>query len=141
MIFFQEEIDRFMSHVVKINNCWFWIGWIDKDGYGKVRINGKNYMAHRVSYAMRHKDFDPATSFNSDLTLDHICKDKACVRPSHLREISRLENSGANKTHCKNGHELTEENTGWQMSNKGREIRYCRICKRQREHKSRSGTK
>src|SRR5271157_1793212 len=32
------------------------------------------------------------------------------------------------KTHCKNGHELTEENIRWSLKEGGKRRRVCRIC-------------
>jgi hypothetical protein len=40
---------------------------------------------------------------------------------------SRFSNGNASKTHCKNGHEFTPENTGTQRNGTGR---YCRVCRR-----------
>jgi hypothetical protein len=49
------------------------------------------------------------------LTLDHLCRERLCVNPSHLDPCSRQENirrrpsTGSKKqpkpTHCPNGHE------------------------------------
>lgn len=37
-----------------------------------------------------------------------------------------------NQTHCKYGHEFTEENTTFTTDGKGHKMRRCKICNRQR---------
>lgn len=78
----------------------------------------------------------------------HINDIKADNRPENLRFGTRSENlldrvrngidPNRNKTHCKNGHEFTPENTAivQQWGRPGRTYRRCRTCNRQRSHKA-----
>ena len=73
-----------------------------------------------------------------DYEIDHLCRVPACVNPDHLEAVTHLENVSRGKanynkykTHCKKGHEFTEENTY-----KKRGIyRDCRMCNRLRGRK------
>ena len=69
------------------------------------------------------------------LTLDHLCRVRACVNPAHLEPVTLRENTlrspsaptaiNARKTECLRGHAFTPENTWVHRSR-----RCCRECKR-----------
>lgn len=116
--------------------CWTWTAYRDRAGYGRIGIteNGKSKskLAHRVSWKLVHGNI------SDSLTLDHLCRVRHCVNPSHLEAVTFRENIlrginpaaiNARKTHCKKGHELTKESTYF-MGN-GRRV--CRICDRARK--------
>ena len=45
-----NNIDKFLSKVNKTESCWIWIGFTNKDGYGKTYNNYKTIQSHRFSY-------------------------------------------------------------------------------------------
>lgn len=116
--------------------CWEWNALCNSDGYGKYYL-GRYRGAHRVS-------FESLVGLIPDgLQLDHLCRVRRCVNPTHLEPVTSRENilrsNGvaalhAIKTHCINGHELTPENI---RPNRGG--RDCLICnrRRRREYKIR----
>lgn len=67
------------------------------------------------------------------LELDHLCRVTMCVNPDHLEAVTHVVNTrrgmaGAylrERTHCKNGHELSGDNLLMQGNR-----RRCRACKR-----------
>ncbi len=109
-------ISRFWSKVdvKKKNECWNWRSSIS-NGYGKFSIDNYPHSAHVISYKYFHGEYD------KELWIDHKYMNRSCVNPEHLRlvtpRINGIENSGGTsaenflKTHCKNGHEFTAENT------------------------------
>ena len=78
--------ERFWIKVQKTDTCWLWIGAKNQQGYGTILFNGKIRLAHRVSYEITIGYLD-----RSSLLL-HDCDVPACVRPSHLRPGTQLEN-------------------------------------------------
>lgn len=131
--------ERLMSKVF-VNNttmCWDFTGKLDKSGYGRIRINKVNYLAHRMSYDLFCGFIDES------MVIDHLCRNRSCCNPDHLREVTMttntLENSlgvaaiSIKKTHCKNGHELTPDNCYTNnVNSKGRLWRNCVKCAKDR---------
>ena len=68
----------FWNKVHKTDNCWIWCGSISNKGYGQVRINGRTYLAHRISFAMHHGPIDDG------IWALHRCDIRRCVNPAHL---------------------------------------------------------
>lgn len=79
-----ELENRFMNFVEKTNECWIWKGSKDKRGYGRFSIEGKPWLAHRVSYCI-FKEFPT-------MELLHSCDNQSCVNPDHLSEGTHLQN-------------------------------------------------
>lgn len=112
--------------------CWEWTGYKDKDGYGRLTVNRKDLRAHRVAWELHH-----GKSIPPGLQLLHKCDNPSCVNPAHLIPGTSIDNVHdsirkgrayqsrlAKRTHCKNGHEFTPENTYMVLGTKRR----CRIC-------------
>jgi hypothetical protein len=89
--------------------------------------------AHRLSYE-HHVGPIP-----DGMVLDHLCRNKACIRPSHLDPVPQRTNihrgasptaRNATATECIHGHPFDAENTYWRPDGKGR---LCRACGRDRK--------
>lgn len=123
-----SPLQRFWDRVSrKSDGCWIWTGYVINSGYGQFCYKGRQGLAHRVSYEMN------VGVIPDGLVIDHLCCVKLCVNPDHLEAVTYKENNdragyyNANKTHCDQGHEYTDENT---RRYPGR--RYCRACERVR---------
>jgi len=123
--------DRWLSKVqIADNGCHLWIAVGTKDGYGRVKLDGRMVYAHRVALVA-----GLGRDLAEGMEVGHVCHDRAfavgecsggvccthrrCVNPEHLEEQSRQENTLAGntiaadraaRTHCSRGHALTEGN-------------------------------
>lgn len=129
------DVFKFLSlaRVNQESQCWDFVKF-SKSGYGYFRYKGRNINAHRVSYALFYG------KAKKNLVIDHICMNKRCVNPDHLREVSVAINNVENsvsataknkaKSMCKNGHNLSFENVFLYTDKKDRKHRLCRECGR-----------
>lgn len=126
-----ESISRIFAKIKidPVTKCWIWIGATTTNGYGNVRVNKIGYRTHRLMY-MWLVDPIPNGKGKNIPVLDHICNNRLCCNPAHLRLISDKENilkgngataRKARQTHCKNGHLLPNPIRGH---------RRCKICHR-----------
>lgn len=134
------QLELFLRHIEidNLSGCWKWKGSLDKDGYGFFGSSmewGKR--AHRFSFMYFRKPL------LEGLTIDHLCRNKSCVNPYHLEQVTNKENLrraknqvstiNSKKTHCKRGHELT----GYNLIIKCGYKRTCRKCSNMMERKRR----
>lgn len=143
----KPSVELFMAKVrVLENGCWEWMGNTAHNGYGAVTVNKKPQRAHRFSYEyfrgpipsgaiLDHKCHPPTCLEGKN------CPHRRCVNPEHLEISTIADNLKPDRsaprghyertllTHCKRGHEFSEDNTRiYRYKNK--EIRSCRECER-----------
>lgn len=133
-------IVRLMERIKQdpLTGCWDWQGRPNYEGgYGRMSLHGKQYFAHRLSYELH------VGSIPDGMEIDHLCRNRMCVNPSHLEVVTGRVNTyrgqgptavNSRKTHCIRGHELTTENLYREAGQ-----RRCKACVRLRHSKKRRG--
>ena len=127
------------------DECWEWGGTIMPNGYGRRVVYRKDHtryhaLAHRVAWELANGRIPEG------LTLDHLCRNRACVNPAHLEPADQRENTlrspvagaavNSQRTRCINGHDFTPANTYWRKRD-GRS-RACRACLRETMRRKRA---
>ena len=121
--------------------CWYnpytgcieWMGWLNRDGYGGLVVDGVRWLAHRLAYTLAHGQF-PA-----GLESDHLCRNRSCVNPEHIEPVTHRENTlrsslprmiAHRENRCVRGHALTAENTQVIHSKRRGRLTRCATCLR-----------
>ena len=121
------------------SGCWIWIGATSgSNDYGLCYPQSKKMFAHRWSFEYAHGPIP------SGMTIDHLCRVRRCVNPSHMEvvtnEVNVLRGRGhtainARKIVCSAGHPFDERNTRIRPSTRWRA---CRECNRLRWHRNKN---
>ena len=78
--------ERFWHYVQKTSGCWYWVGYKDPQGYGRLHIDGRPELAHRLSWKIHDGDIP------QNKHILHECDNPACVNPDHLYIGNQLSN-------------------------------------------------
>lgn len=108
--------ERFWAKVAEPNSngCREWLGRCNRNGYGQFYVNGRMVSAYKWLWEQTNGPVPDG------LELDHKCRNRACIEPSHLEPVThqvniRRGNTGGmgynqRKTHCKRGHPFSGNN-------------------------------
>ncbi|WP_435266563.1 HNH endonuclease signature motif containing protein [Shinella sp. BE166] len=66
--------------------CWEWTGHKYRNGYGVLKVFGRDVSAHRYSYELHNGPI------KAGFSILHSCDNKSCINPEHLRQGTHAEN-------------------------------------------------
>lgn len=89
--------------------CWVWCGATSWNGYGRVKRDGRLQWAHRWYWEQERGPVPVGYD------LDHLCRNKPCVNPTHLEPVTKAENQRRG-----NASKLTWEQVDFIRANAGR---------------------
>lgn len=124
-------IDRFYSKVVALENCWQWVAATDRNGYGQFWHNGQMRKAHRVNWELMVGEIP------NGLELDHTCRNRRCVNPSHLEPVTHqinIQRAQSVREECPQGHSYHGDNL--RINKRGHRV--CRECHRKTNNSARN---
>lgn len=110
---FWEKVDKngpIPDYAPHLGPCWLWLASRDVNGYGQFMAKTRHVPAKAYRWAYE-ATVGPVPA---GLQLDHLCRVRLCVNPSHLEPVTGEENMRrqfAAVTHCPQGHAYTPENT------------------------------
>jgi len=84
-----KDKERFISKVDKRgpDECWLWTDNLNRSGeYGSIKIQGKEYRAHRVAFLLEHG------CIPIQYHCLHTCDNPPCCNPKHLFLGTHLDN-------------------------------------------------
>jgi hypothetical protein len=118
-------LDRLADKFTVDDGCWEWTAAKGRTGYGRFLYKGSVRLAHGVMWDLFNGPLPEGTE------LDHLCRNRGCVRPSHLEPVTHRDNLMRaprwQVMHCPRGHAYDETNT-YRVGNHRR----CRACHRDR---------
>lgn len=136
----KTDIQALQDHTKELaNGCHVWVGYLNSQGYGQVHRKNVTMGAHRLSYVVNIGPIPDGCE------IDHLCRNRACVNPTHLEAVPHRVNVGrgdyksnhrnGRKTHCKHGHELSHDNVKIEVWS-GIAMRKCIICLRAKNNRN-----
>lgn len=101
---------------VHVDGCWEAVRCLNHDGYARMLIGGRGGRTHYVHRYLYEQYYGPIPD---GMELDHLCRNRACVRPDHMEPVTHAENVARgttgivnrSKTQCPQGHPYDDANT------------------------------
>lgn len=100
---------------VEIADCWEWRGGVTDGGYGRFSWAARPRLAHRIAWTLL------VGQIVQGFELDHLCRNRRCVNPDHLEELSSSDHAHRSikglSPRCPRGHTTLvfqwSEGRGW----------------------------
>lgn len=81
-------LEQKLSSYTLNGECWEYNGCTNNWGYCLIMANGKLQYAHRLAW-----EYHNGARIPDGMTVDHICFNRRCINPGHLRLTSHSDNA------------------------------------------------
>jgi len=124
----QRAREYVRRRVIDRTSCWTTGLRLDRHGYARSTFEYRHWFIHRLSYEAY------VGPIPDGMVIDHICRNRACVRPDHLEPVTVWENTRrsdnfmahrAASSTCGKAHPFDDANTRMRGNR-----RQCRACNR-----------
>jgi len=106
------------------DSCWEWTGSLAGRGYGTASHEGRNTYVHRFVYELC------SGKIPEGMTIDHLCENKICANPAHLRVTTQRENIlRGSSVSAQNARKQACPRCGGEYEFKSSGGRFCRPCR------------
>ena len=129
-----KHIEKFTALVTfcPVTGCHFWLGNLDRYGYGRFRVGLKKVKAHRFIFELA------VGPIPEGLVINHTCRVRSCVNPAHLEAVTIKENTlapGSLSITKKNKDKVCcpRCSSSYTLDSSGE--RYCRSCAGRRQRR------
>ena len=90
-----EQLIKY-STTIPETACIIWFGPENQKGYGRILVERKRQNVHRVVYEME------CGPIPNGMVIDHICHERSCINPDHMRICTNNENVKNRKLNINN---------------------------------------
>jgi hypothetical protein len=82
---------KILGRVDMVADCWIWTGPTSGEtgrgrGYPRMNLDGGTMAVHIVAFVLENGPIPPRKQ------VDHVCRNRLCVRPAHLEMVTHLRN-------------------------------------------------
>lgn len=74
-----NDRSRYYNNIAVSGQCLLWTGTIGNDGYGRMSLNKKTTLVHKIAFYLKNNR-EPSNY------LIHTCDNNNCVNPDHIIE-------------------------------------------------------
>ncbi len=83
-------VDAFLDNLTIRDGCWDWEGGHSVTGYSVFKPHVDGHRLYLYAHRFAYEYF--VARVPAGLELDHLCRNRGCVNPSHLEPIDHTEN-------------------------------------------------
>lgn len=109
------------------DDCWPFLSWKTKDGYGRLRYKGRLWLAYRLAWTLTFGEIPRSNITAHGTVIRHTCDNPSCCNPAHLRMGSQLDNIKDRHTKNRNGDHKGEAHGKARLTNE--DVFYIRASK------------